>query len=147
MIFYLKCMLLLFATLSSWTSKEDDIKPKIELLSPVEATEIVRGNSIKVWAVLSDNTALESYKVNITKGGTKSLRFVESFTCNHLTNSQLDKQGKQIPNIEGEKNVHLSFNIGVEEDAIPGDYYFLLLVNDKAGNEQMIKRCFNVVRY
>jgi hypothetical protein len=140
-------MLVLFASFSFWVSKTDDIKPKVELLSPVDATEIVRGNSIKVCAVLSDNLALESYRVKIIKGGTKSLRFVESFTCNHLTNSQLDEHGKHIPIIEGEKNVNLSFNIGVEEDAVPGDYYFLLLVNDKAGNEQMIKRYFTVVRY
>jgi hypothetical protein len=147
MIFYLKSVLLLFSSFSFFASNTDDIKPKIEFVNPVEATEVVRGKAIKISAVLSDNIALEDYEVKITKGGTKSLRYVECFSCNHLTNSQLDKYGKNIPVIKGEKNVHLNFNIGVEEDAVPGDYYLFLLVKDKAGNEVVKKINFMIVRF
>lgn len=147
MIFYLKSVFLLFTSFSFLASNTDDIKPKIELESPVEATEIVRGNAIKISAVLSDNIALENYEIKITKGGTNSLRYVECFTCNHLTNSYFDEYGKNIPVIKGEKFIHLNFYIGVEENAVPGDYCLVLLVKDKAGNQSSIKRDFMLVSF
>jgi len=139
-------MLLLFAPFSFSYGNTDNIKPKIELVSPAEATEIVRGEIIEVRAVLSDNIALEDYKVRITKGGTKSLRFVECFSCNDLTNSQFDDQDETIPVINGEKNRYLNFNIGVEKDAVPGDYTFSILVKDKMGNEYEQKIDFVIIR-
>ncbi len=146
MIFYLKCMLL-FATTSFGVGKTDDIKPKVELLSPVDAREIVRGKVMKVSAVLSDNIALENYEVMITKGGTDDLRFVKSFSCNHLVNASLDADGNPLHVIKGKLNATISFNIGVAKDACVGDYYYSLLVKDKAGNEQIKKVNFMIARF
>ena len=147
MIFYFKYMLLLFASISFWASNTDDIKPKIEIVSPVEGTEIVRGKAIKISAVLSDNIALEDYEVKITKGGTNDLRFAKSFSCNHLINASVDADGNPLPIINGKLNATISFNIGVAKDACVGDYYFSLLVKDKAGNKHIKKRSFTLTRF
>ncbi len=69
MIFYLKSMFILFAPFSFLASNTDDLKPKIELVSPLERTRILPGMTLKVNAVLSDNIALEDYQINISKGG------------------------------------------------------------------------------
>lgn len=147
MIFYLKSMLILFLPLFFCVRNTDDIKPKIEIVSPVEGTEIVRGKAIKISAVLSDNIALEDYEVIITKGGTNDLRFVKWFSCNHLTNACVDADGNSLPIIEGKQNATIDFNIGVAKDACVGDYYFSLLVKDKAGNEHIKKISFTLARF
>jgi hypothetical protein len=82
-------MLVLFASISFWAIKTDDIKPKVELLSPENTTQILPGSTLRLSAVLSDNIALDTYKIKISKGGTRSLSFVKSFSCNHLINANL----------------------------------------------------------
>jgi len=124
----------------------DKIKPSIELISPVDISEIRQGEALKVSVVLSDNIALEDYKISIAKGGSEDLCFVKSFSCNHLTNACVDADGNALPIIKGKQNVKIDFNIGVEKDAFVGDYYFSLVVKDKAGNKHIKKRCFTVTR-
>lgn len=147
MIFYLKCMLVLFASTSFWANKTDDIKPKIELLSPEDTTQILPGSTLKLSAVLSDNIALDSYKIEISKGGTSALNFVKCFSCNHLISANVDVNGDPLPTIKAKLNAKLDIDIGVAEDALIGDYYLSIYVNDNAGNKVVKKINFMIARF
>jgi len=146
MIIYFKCVLLLFVLLFFRIDVTDNIKPKIELISPLNRTDIVRGHPLRVCAVLSDNMMLNDFQIRISKGGSEDLSFVTGFSCNHLTNACVDAMGNPLPMIKDKKKVRLDFCIGIEKYTVVGDYYFMLLVKDKAGNKQIIKSSFNVVR-
>jgi len=125
----------------------DKIKPEIEIFSPVDITQILPGGALKVSVVLSDNIALEDYHINISKGGADALCYVKYFSCNNLINACVDADGNPLPTIKGKHNAKLNFNIGVAKDAVIGDYDFSIHVKDKAGNEQIKKVNFMVVRF
>ncbi len=69
------------------------------------------------------------------------------FSCNHLINASVDADGNPLPIVKGKLNAKLDINIGVAKDALVGDYYFLLRVKDKAGNEVVKKINFMIVRF
>ncbi|WP_372643291.1 DUF4625 domain-containing protein [Ancylomarina sp.] len=147
MIFYLKSMLILFAPFSFLASNTDDLKPKIELVSPLESTRIFPGGTLNVNAVLSDNMALEDYHISISKGGSDALCYVKCFSCNNLINASVDATGNPLPIIKGKLNANLNFNIGVAKDAVIGDYDFTIHVKDKAGNKHIKKVNFMISRF
>ena len=124
-------------------NKSDEYSPKIELYSPVQQLDVIPGKSINVSALLQDNLELDSYKINIIKGGSSSDRFAEAFS----SYQDLDANGDALPMITGSKSFELNFSLKVNEKAIVGDYTFFLILKDKAGNEHVVQRFFNVCRH
>ncbi|MCZ4695613.1 DUF4625 domain-containing protein [Ancylomarina euxinus] len=118
----------------------DKISPKIILQSPETYFEVKRGKTIHVNAHLQDNYELESYRIVIRKGGISSDQYADAFSTYHL----LDADGNALPTILGLKTFQLNLDIKVDDKAVVGDYNLFLYLKDKAGNEKMIERFFNV---
>ncbi|RXQ90965.1 DUF4625 domain-containing protein [Ancylomarina salipaludis] len=121
----------------------DKLSPKIELNSPGERLEVVRGGHMQIKAFLQDDQELDSYRLMITKGGIDSYQFADAFSSYH----QKDAHGNALPIISGSKTQLLDFYIKVDANAIVGDYCLTLFLKDKAGNEQKVERFFNVCCY
>ena len=121
----------------------DKISPKIELNSPGQRLEVIRGERIHINAFLQDDQELDSYRLVITKGGMNSDQFADVFSSYY----KKDAFGNALPEISGAKSQLLDFYIKVDENAIVGDYDLCLTLKDKAGNEQIVKRSFNVAHH
>jgi hypothetical protein len=70
-----------------------------------------------------------------------------SVFCHVLRNANVDAEGNPLPTIKGKLNAKLDINIGVAEEALIGDYYLSIYVNDKAGNEIVEKVNFMIVSF
>ena len=121
----------------------DKISPKIELNSPGQRLEVLRGERIHINAFLQDDQELDSYRLVITKGGMNSDQFADVFSSYY----KKDAFGNALPEISGAKSQLLDFYIKVDENAIVGDYDLCLTLKDKAGNKQIVKRSFNVAHH
>ena len=118
----------------------DKVSPKIILQSPDTHFEVMRGKMIHINAHLKDNQELDSYRLIITKGGISTDKYADSFSSYF----KLDAKGKALPTILGLKTFRLNFDIRVDDMAVVGDYNLSLYLKDKAGNEQIVERFFNV---
>jgi len=139
-------LLLLFPMFSFGNQLEydvDKIAPKIVLQSPDWDIEVVRGGHMQIKAFLQDDQELDSYRLVITKGGIDSDQFADAFSSYH----KKDALGNALPKIGGAKSQLLDFYIKVDANAIVGDYDFFLILKDKAGNEQTVKRSFYVAHH
>ena len=121
----------------------DKIPPKIDLRNPACNIEVVRGENLHFNAFLQDDQELDSYRLVITKGGMNSDQFADAFSSYY----KKDALGNALPEIGGAKSRLLDFYIKVDENAIVGDYDLCLTLKDKAGNEQIVKRSFNVAHH
>ncbi|MGZ2371680.1 DUF4625 domain-containing protein [Ancylomarina sp. YFZ004] len=128
----------------SYISQEqtDKVSPKINLLSPNTHFEVRRGDKIHINAQLQDDQELASYRIVISKGGITADKYSDAFS----THQQLDAEGKAFPTILGAKSYELNLDVKVGENAIVGDYNFKFHLKDKAGNEHIVERFFNVSR-
>ncbi len=118
----------------------DKISPKINLQSPNTHFEVLRGDKIRVNAQLQDDQELASFRIVISKGGITTDKYSDAFS----THQQLDAEGKAFPTISGSKSYELNLEIKVDENAIVGDYKFKFYLRDKAGNENIVERFFDV---
>jgi len=118
----------------------DKISPKINLQSPGTHFEVKRGKTIHVNAHLQDNYELESYRIVISKGGISSDQYADAFSSYR----KLDAEGNAFPSISGTKTFNLNLDVKVGENAIVGDYNLTVYLTDRAGNESIIERFFNV---
>ena len=122
------------------TLQKDKTAPKIELTGLETHFEVLRGGHVNVNAYLQDDYELESYRIVISKGGISSDQYSDAFS----TYQKLDADGKALPTILGLKTFQLNLDIKVDDKAVVGDYNLFLYLKDKAGNEQMVERFFNV---
>ncbi|WP_321282072.1 DUF4625 domain-containing protein [Marinifilum fragile] len=143
---FFSAVLLMLTTLFSTDHSRDVIKPSINLISPVDAVRVMQGETVIVNALVKDNQVLKDFQIKITKGGDSSLCFARYFSCNHMVNAKRDAKGNDIPVISGKKETCLEFAIGVDENAVVGDYYFQLEVEDESGNRSMKKVGFYIER-
>lgn len=143
---FFSAVLLMLTTLFPTDYSRDVIKPSINLISPVDAVRVMQGETVNVNALVKDNQALKDFQIKITKGGDSSLCFAQYFSCNHMVNAKRDAKGNDIPVISGKKETCLDFAIGVDENAVVGDYYFQIEVEDEAGNKSLKKVGFYIER-
>ncbi len=136
-------LLSIFGFVNIPKQNNDKLSPRIELNSPGERLEVLRGERIHINAFLQDDQELDSYRLVITKGGVDSDQFADVFSSYH----KKDALGNALPEIGGAKSRLLDFYIKVDENAIVGDYDLCLTLKDKAGNEQIVKRSFNVAHH
>jgi len=133
LFFSLSMLLLSGAVLFSCSDDDNDTeKPKIEILTPQGGTQFQRGTTINVTAIISDNEAIASYKVNVHYAGdghqhSKLLRDSSEDPKFHYDKSFTDAEGK--------KNHLVDVNIDIIADALPSDYHLGVLCFDKEGNE------------
>jgi len=133
----------LFGFADNFNLKSDNIPPKIFIKAPNTYFEVLRGDKIPVNLHLQDDQELASYRIVITKGGISSDKYSDAFS----TYEQLDADGKTFPSVIGTKTYELNLEVKVKEMAIVGDYSLKFYLKDKAGNEKMIERFFNVCRH
>lgn len=127
----------------------DSQRPAINLKSPVEHESIKPGTEIHFDAVLTDDLALKSYKINIhasfdghnhsasTRASTDSVAFDKTWT-----EADFVKLGDEA--IFGKKEVNLYHHhmaIPTEIGGKPlkeGHYHFIIYCTDEAGNESSV---------
>lgn len=137
------CLLILiplFGFINNLQVQTDKVSPKINLQSPGNHFEVMRGKMIHINAYLQDNQELDSYRLIISKGGISTDKYTDSFSSYF----KLDAEGKALPIILGLKTVQLKFDIKVDDKAVVGDYSLSLYLRDKGGNEKMVERFFYV---
>lgn len=128
----------------------DDRKPVIDLKAPTDYAAFKPGSDIHFDAVLTDNFALKSYKINIhgafdghkhsvARAGEDAVVFEKTWT-----EADFIKLG-EIP-IAGKKEAKLHHHhvvIPEKVDGKPikeGHYHFMIYCTDEAGNETFVSR-------
>lgn len=124
--------------------KPDQTKPAITIVSPSLDASIIAGSILQVNIDLTDDVALDNYVLKISLSGTKSVKTVEEFSFNSITDT--DSNGNSLQNISGEKSVKLNFGIAISETAQEGNYSLTVSVSDKAGNQQEENIEFTITR-
>jgi hypothetical protein len=122
----------------------DQTKPTITIAGPLLNASIAAGNVLQLNIDLTDDVALDNYVLKISLSGTKSVKTVEEFSFNSITDT--DSNGNSLPNISGEKLVKLNFGIAITETAQEGNYTLTLSVSDEAGNQQEENIEFTITR-
>lgn len=132
-------------------TEKDAQGPKIDLKAPTDHEAVKPGSDIHFDAVLSDDTALKSYKINIHgafDGHTHSAeaRSADDAVAFEKTWTEADfiKLGDEP--IIGKKTANLHHHhivIPKEINGKPikeGDYHFMIYCTDEAGNESFVAR-------
>jgi len=112
---------------SSGGDDTDKEAPEITITAPTASTTVVAGDNISVNFTATDNVELASYTVTVSYTGVKSVKTVEEFSFNSL--SDTDASGNAVPSISGASKT-ISFSIAVTENATPGSYKFSVTVKD-----------------
>jgi len=138
-------MLFLSATIAftSCSKDEDDpaeekdtTKPLIDLTSPADDTEFLPGDVIPFSAVLSDDKALGSYKIDIHPGEGHDHKSADDNGAWSYQKSWSLPEGSTNETVS-----HSEIVVPEEVDGLPtmpGDYHFLVYCTDKEGNEEFV---------
>ncbi|BAX79859.1 DUF4625 domain-containing protein [Labilibaculum antarcticum] len=110
--------------------KEDTVAPTLTITSPTTSTKVAAGANLSVNFTAADNVALASYTVTVSYTGAKSVKTVQEFSFNSI--SDTDAAGNALPSISGASKI-ISFNIAVTDIAKPGAYKLSVTVKDTAG--------------
>ncbi|MCR5821088.1 MAG: DUF4625 domain-containing protein [Bacteroidaceae bacterium] len=140
--------LLLVCTFAACSSDEETLKdmtyPEISLEGytylPSDCDVYMRGDTIPVRYLLTDNVELGSYNIEIHHNFTHHTHSTSSVECpleaiKKAENPWVYNYDSQIP--AGMSSYNLSFNIPIPSNIDPGDYHFMLRLTDKAGWTQL----------
>jgi hypothetical protein len=125
-----------FAALTSCGKEGDTTKPEIDLHEPLEEEAFALGATLHLDMDLSDNEALDEYKVEI-----------------HLASGHTHtRAGEEPPLIftatwddaAGLKNKSVHRDIPLPTDAETGDYHLMVYCTDIAGNENHVVRTIEI---
>jgi hypothetical protein len=120
-----------FAAFTSCGKDGDTTKPAIDLHEPEEEEAFEPGGTLHLDMELSDNEALDQYKVEIhpaaghthTRAGEASSIFTRTWD-----------------DAAGLKNKSVHHDITLPAEAETGDYHLMVYCTDRAGNEQHVVR-------
>ena len=130
----------LFITSCEKTGNTDTTKPVIELKSPAEGETLEAGsdNGVHFEMELSDDVALESYKIEIHNAfDGHSHAKAEGAHEHEGTPFKFYK----VYDVSGKRNAHIHHHeIVIPSDATHGNYHLMVYCTDAAGNESQVAR-------
>ena len=140
-----------FVFLSCEKESIDAERPVIKLIAPEEEEGIKPGSDIHFDAVLTDNVALKSYKINIHgsfdghshSAATRAAGDVVAFEKTWLEADFIQLGDEPIAGKKEARLHHHHMVIPAEIDGKPireGHYHFTIYCTDEAGNESFIAR-------
>lgn len=108
----------------------DNEKPTIQIKEPLNEAHLHVGETINVDALLGDNVALSTYKIDIHFAG-------DGHTHEHKA-ATTDWAYNVVETIEGDnvKSYQVTKTIEIPDGITSGAYHFGILAIDKSGNEQ-----------
>ncbi len=143
----------LAAALVSCNDKGDTTQPLIELVNPAEGSAFARGSEMCVFMHLSDDTALESFKINIhnnfnghSHGSKAEDHDHEDFNHDTANAFKYNETSETLDgySISGLVNTSPDVDIEIPVDASYGDYHIMVYCYDAAGNESYVARSFQI---
>ncbi len=130
-LFFTAIAAISFSMLASCGDEGDTADPTIVLNEPEEEEVLALGGTLHLDMDLSDNEALDEYKVDI------------HFAAGH-THSRAEQSASIFTDTwddaSGLRNKHVHHDITLPEDAAPGDYHLIIYCTDMAGNEAHVVR-------
>ncbi|MPQ46853.1 DUF4625 domain-containing protein [Marinifilum sp. N1E240] len=124
--------------------EEDTIAPNVSILNPTENQMVKAGEQLSLQVKLNDNKELLSYVIKIDYSGLKSMKSVQEFSFNSLTDN--DANGNPFPTVEGKKSAEISTSIEIDDAAMEGKYLLNCTVVDKFDNKVEKSISFSIER-
>ncbi len=119
-------------------SNDDDVDntmPEINVIKPADDTHFKQGDVIDFEAILTDNVAVQSYKIDIHYAGDGHVHEKSASEEDHVEWSMQKDYAIDTPAAQ----VTVSHSeIVVPENAEPGGYHFGVYCVDAAGNESSV---------
>lgn len=140
----------LLCALSACSSSSDDNAPKDMTYpeiktegyvpNPIDCQVYHRGDVIPVEFMLTDDTELGSYNIEIHNNFDHHTHNTSSVDCplddkKKAQNPWVLNKDYEIPT--GQRSYKVRVDIKIPEDKDPGDYHFMLRVTDRAGWQQL----------
>ena len=145
---YALIVLLSSGILSCGSSSDDDDEPEVDntaptvtITSPTNSTVINAGGDLSVNFTATDNVELSSYTLTIGFSGPKSVKTVEEYSFNSVTDK--DSDGNDLPTISG-TNAPVEFDVEIAANAKPGNYKLTIEVKDSSNNTKSAEVIFEV---